>query len=358
MKPAFLGELDCGRENNFNLIRMIAAAAVLVSHAWPLTLGQGAPEPLQALTGFSLGGSAVTVFFAISGYLITRSFERQPTVGRWLRARVLRLMPALAVVLVLSVAVLGALVTTLPWEVYLTDPETLSYVPRNLSLALPQYPLPGVFENNPSQAVNGSLWTLFFEVACYGGVLVLGLLGILRHRRWMVATLVLFALAHACISLTPLREAAPFKVLRLSDLGLPFVIGMAFYLWRERLPLHPGLLLGLALVTVLARDAALYPVLFTFSLAYAVFLLAYLPRGRILHYNRLGDYSYGTYIYAFPVQQLMVHAAGTATPWTNIALSLPLTLALAVLSWVWIERPALALVRGSARRAPIPVPAS
>ncbi len=76
-----------GRDNNLNLIRMIAAVGVLVSHAWPLSLGPGTPEPLSAAVGQSLGSLSVLVFFVISGFLIPRSFERQPTLANWLRAR-------------------------------------------------------------------------------------------------------------------------------------------------------------------------------------------------------------------------------------------------------------------------------
>ena len=132
-----------GRDNNLNLIRMIAAVGVLVSHAWPLSLGPGTPEPLSAAVGQSLGSLSVLVFFVISGFLIPRSFERQPTLASWLRARCLRLAPALAVVLLLTVLVLGPLVTTLPLADYARRPETLTYVPRNLSLALGQSGLPG-----------------------------------------------------------------------------------------------------------------------------------------------------------------------------------------------------------------------
>ncbi len=259
--------------------------------------------------------------------------------------------PALAVVLLLTVLVLGPLVTTLPLADYARRPETLTYVPRNLSLALGQSGLPGVFGDNPyPRAINGSLWTLFFEVACYGGVMLVGVLGVLRSRLGMGIALGLFVLVYLAVTLTPLRAAAPDRLLSLLRLGLPFAIGTGFYVWRARLVLHPGLLLGLAGLTLLAWNSVLYPALFVLSLCYVVFLLAYLPGGLLRRYNRRGDYSYGTYVYAFPVQQLVVFLFHPMNPLVNIAIALPVTLALAVLSWTWVERPALALARAPGQR--------
>ncbi len=286
------------------------------------------------------------MFFVISGFLVPRSFERQPTLVSWLRARCLRLAPALAVVLLLTVVVLGPLVTTLPLAEYAKRPETLTYVPRNLSLAFLQHGLPGVFGENPyPRSINGSLWTLFYEVVCYGGVMVVGVLGTLRSRCGMGVTLGLFVLVYATVTLTPLRASAPHRLLSLLRLGLPFAIGTGFYVWRARLVLHPGLLIGLVGLTLLARNSVLSPALFVLSLCYAVFLLAYLPGGILRRYNRLGDYSYGTYVYAFPVQQLVVFLFHPMDPLVNIAIALPVTLVLAVLSWTGVERPALALAR-------------
>lgn len=340
-----------GRDNNLNLIRMSAAVGVLVSHAWPLSLGPGTSEPLSQVFGQSLGSLSVLVFFVISGFLIPRSFERQPTLVNWLRARCLRLAPALVVVLLLTVLVLGPLITTLPLADYARRPETLTYVPCNLSLAFLQPGLPGVFGNNPyPRAINGSLWTLFYEVVCYGGVMVVGVLGILRSRLRMGIALALFVLVYAAVTLTPLRAMAPDRLLSLLRLGLPFAIGTGFYVWRARLVLHPGVLLGLAGLTLLAWNSVLSPVLFVLSLCYAVFLLAYLPGGLLRCYNRLGDYSYGTYVYAFPVQQLTAFLFAPMDPLSNIAIALPVTLVLAVLSWTRVERPALVLARSSARR--------
>ena len=139
--------MPAGRYNNLNAIRMLAAAAVLVSHAWPITLGAGSVELLYAQTGQSLGYFAVALFFGVSGLLIARSFDRRRSMIQFLVARVLRIFPALLVVLVLTV-IGGAFVSELGLAQYLKSRATWTYIPANMSLAFTQKALPGVFSNN------------------------------------------------------------------------------------------------------------------------------------------------------------------------------------------------------------------
>ena len=337
-----------GRDNNFNLIRMIAASAVLVSHAFPITLGPGAVEPLVGLTGTTLGLHAVAVFFVISGLLIARSLERSPTFVHWLTARVLRLFPGLLVVLLLTMLVLGPLVTSLPLAAYAADPATWTYVPRNLSLAFLQYPLPGVFEGNPhGPAINGSLWSLVHEVGCYAGVAIAGALGLLRRPRLFLGALTLLLAARIGMAQTGLVQSLPGLFV---TLAFSFALGMAAWVWRERLVLHGALLAGLWALALALWPTPVFAEALAVALAYSTLWLAYVPRGALLAFNRLGDYSYGVYIYAFPMQQLMAHLFPGQSPLTNIALAAPPTLLCAVLSWRLVEKRALAWSRPLADR--------
>lgn len=346
-----LSDLCRGRDNNLNLIRVLAALAVLVSHAWPISRGVDEIQPLNRLTGYDMGALAVYVFFCISGFLIARSFERQPTLRHWLLARTLRLFPALLVMLLLMVLVLGPLVTALPAGAYFSHPATLSYLPNNLSLALRQAWLPGVFEATPyGGETNGSLWTLYYEVLCYGAVMVAGLLGVFRRWGPLAAATLLYVAANGIVVLLP-EDAVPGGVRTFLALGMPFATGVAFYLCRHWLPLHPAILVALAGGAALVKGTPLYQPVLVLALGYGVFVLAYLPGGFIRRYNRVGDFSYGIYIYAWPVQQTAVLLLGPMTPFMNIALALPLTLALAWMSWHFVEKPALALVPHS---APLP----
>ena len=350
-----LGELATGRDNNLNLIRALAATGVLASHAWPIALGGAAAEPLETLTGFSLGGLCVMLFFAASGFLIAGSWERRPDPLRFALARALRLFPALAASLVLVALVMGPLVTGRGLADYAADPAVRSFLVRNLALVSPQYTLPGVFESNPYPMVEGSIWTLVHEALCYAGVMVAGVLGLMAPRRLPAA---LCTLAALWLGLA-LWGGLPGRLSRLHELSATFAMGVALWAWRDRVALSGWgalALFGLALAASQADPegpgGTLSRLAWGAALAYGVLWAAYVPAGALRGFNDFGDYSYGIYVYAFPVQGLMVWWLGPQTPLANIALSLPLTLALAVASWHLVERPALGLLTRRARRAP------
>jgi peptidoglycan/LPS O-acetylase OafA/YrhL len=339
------------RDNNLNLIRALAATAVLVSHAWPISLGSTAVEPLTNLIGITLGTAAVYVFFAISGYLIMASFDRSRDWRKFLAARSLRLFPGLLVSLLLVAFVMGPAVSSLSVADYFADQNTYAFVARNMALLRPQFTLPGVFKTNPYPAVEGSIWTLVYEVACYMSVLVIGLLGAFGRWRLMAGFFLAYGLvflAYATLGKGLHHDADAFH-----RLSLPFAIGALFFVSGGWLRFRLIGCLGLgALAAALSRTALAEPAL-VLALAYGTFWLAFVPRGPLLGYNRLGDYSYGIYIYAFPVQGLVVWFWGPQTPAFNILAALPLTLVLAILSWHLVEAPALSLRHrlGRARNA-------
>lgn len=335
-----LSVVASGRDNNLNLIRAIAATAVLVSHAYPIALGLGTPEPLKALTGHSLGGLSVYVFFVISGFLITQSFDRASSWQSFAAARVLRLMPGLIVSLILVGLVVGPLITTWALGAYLSDPTLARFLLGNTSLVFMQYELPGVFEDLPYPAIVGSIWTLFYEVLCYGGVFVLGLLGLVR--RPAVASAVLLAVLGLIYLGDLLFGDLPRRLENTQNLTAPFIFGMLAYFWRAKLPMVWWLLPVLLVLPVVAFGTAAYHLSLCLALSYWTLWLGYVPGGVIRRFNELGDYSYGIYVYAFPVQGLAVYLMGPQSPVMNMLYSLPPTIALGVLSWLLVEKPAMA----------------
>lgn len=339
-----LSELSQDRDNNLNLIRMLAAWGVLVSHAYPLTQGPEAVEPLRNILGMTLGSTSVLIFFTISGFLITQSFDRSSSTYRWMAARALRILPGLAIVILLTVFVLGPVVTKISLAQYFSDPATYNYIWRNLTLLKLQYELPGVFLQNPfGPAINGSLWTLVHEVACYFGVLLAGLLGLISSRIRLTLVLIVYFCALIGIAETEISSTLPDKLNAFLELSFPFAIGVGFYAWREKIRLNWATAVMLTMITTLMANTDMFKLGVIVTLCYWVFLLGYVPKGVLLKYNHLGDFSYGTYIYAFPVQQLLMHVNGEMSVMSNIVLSTLITIGLAILSWRYVEEPALRL---------------
>jgi peptidoglycan/LPS O-acetylase OafA/YrhL len=330
-----IGDRSAGNNNNFNLLRMMAATGVLISHAYPISLGADASQPLATLLkGLTLGNLCVMIFFSISGFFIARSFARKSSLRSFLRARALRLFPALMVVLAVTVIVAATLSTASAKIYWSAVPE---YYLRNLSLFFLKYELPGVFTTNPyGGAINGSLWTLNYEVLCYMGVVVCGLLGFLGRPALFGLGLAGFAIAYGFTMMLDLHS----RIEALMSLALPFAVGMSFWVWRDRIPLTPSLAAAGGLVATLAWLTPIFIPVFTLAVSYAVFVLGYARLSWAMSYNRIGDYSYGTYVYAFPIQQSLAWY-GVVCPLWNMAIATPLTLFCAVLSWHFVESQAL-----------------
>lgn len=339
-----LSDVATGRDNNFNLLRMIAASAVLISHAYPIALGSGAIEPLSSLLQMSLGTLAVLSFFAISGFFISQSFDRNDRVIGFITARILRVYPGLTVVLLLTVFVLGPIFTTQALGSYFSRPETFCYLPLNLSLKWLQFDLPGVFKDNPyGSAINGSLWSLFYEIVCYALVVLVGLVP-LRGRNWAFAAfLAVYASIYVLLKVwgRGLLDQAPL-IANLQLLSLPFVVGMSLYRFRKLFPLNSHICLALLLLALLSYGSFWFKDIFVICWCYLIFYLGYIRWAPLKAYNILGDYSYGMYIYAFPCEQVIAALCKGISPLGLMGISFPLTLAAAILSWHFIESRALA----------------
>lgn len=331
---------DVGRDNNFNLIRMIAASGVLFSHAFTISLGAAANEPFTGIfQGKSLGSVCVLIFFAVSGFFIAKSFDRRHSLFAFAKARVLRIFPGLAVVLLLTILVMGLFVTQAPAERFWSAAP--SYFYRNMGLFSLRYGLPGVFVDHPvPSGINGSLWTLSYEVLCYLGVVICGLLGLFQRRGLFALGLVAFVLFYG---VTMFVDVHP-RISTLAYLALPFAAGMSFYVWRDHILMSGWIGLGLAAISTLLHSTEFFIPAMSVTVAYLTFLAGFVRNNWLLRYNKFGDYSYGMYIYAFPIQQMAVWF-GITVPWMNMAFAFPLALVFAVLSWHLVEKPALSLAR-------------
>lgn len=342
--------------DNLLLLRLLAAAAVIYGHSYAVSGIPGAADHIARRGwGYGLysGSIAVQVFFTISGFLVTGAWLRRPDLGFFLRSRALRIVPAYLACLAISALLLGALKTDLPRGDYFADPQTWRYLWKNLTFSTEMvWQLPGVFASNPYPGtVNGSLWTLVVEVRVYIWLALCGLLGLLDRRdRFFYAAALLAAAAYAGFPL-PMMPVAEFLTLA----GF-FLAGSAFYRWREVIPFHGALVPALFVPAVLAHGSDGFMPLYGLALCYAVFWFAYGPRG-LVGFNRLGDYSYGVYLWGFPIQQIVAGALDRPTPTRITLIALPCALAAGIMSWHLLEKPLLRF-KQRRRRAAAATPAT
>jgi peptidoglycan/LPS O-acetylase OafA/YrhL len=355
MARKMLGAYVVGRDNNYNLIRVLAASAVLFSHSYAIATGDSAVEPPRALIGMSFGDLAVDIFFFASGLLVTGSLVNRPSIPAFILARVRRIYPGLLVAITLTVLVVGPMFTTLSVSAYFLNRETILYWLRNVTLVTNvSHDLPGVFESNPFHySVNGSLWTLPYEISMYAGLAILAaVLGRqsprFLHRLLTVAAVI--TLGTLLLHFIGTLNLRPSGLLRVTAF---FWTGVCFFLLRERIEVNGkfGLVL-LAVLAVCALDRRAFLIAYSLALPYLIVCAAYLPGGILRRYNRIGDYSYGIYIYGSLVQQCLV----AAEPGISIAglfvQSASITVMLAIVSWHLIESPMLHAGKAVARRPP------
>jgi peptidoglycan/LPS O-acetylase OafA/YrhL len=335
------------RSNNFDAIRLLAAAAVIVGHAWPLT---GTPAP-PAVGGIAIFHLAVFVFFSLSGYLVGTSWIHDPRPWPFLIRRASRIFPALVVVVTLTILAIGPATTSLPWAEYFASPVTWAYF-QNVTLVA-TYDLPGVFEHLPRPVVNGSLWTLGPEFVCYLGVLAVGIAvrAVRAQRRTTVAAVVFSGMAVVLAILSIVPELVSADVQPTTEAMTFFAIGAALAQLRlPRVPARPAIALaGVWTLGVLATEI-LDIVWCWIALPYLVLAIGSRAAPVIRRVGRFGDFSYGMYLWGFPVQQVVFQAVPHVPLALNILIVLLVTGVLAALSWHFVEAPTLRLGRRWAAR--------
>ncbi|GBG36907.1 acyltransferase family protein [Mycobacterium montefiorense] len=337
-----LAEVFNPRCNALNLFRLGLASEVMLFHSWPIT-GHMPPHALLQLM-FAVG---VDGFFAISGFLITASWLRDPRVRDYLTARALRILPGLYVCLIitafvfapLSVAVQGGspaklLLSTAPFEYVLKNATLVSVLQFDVAGTPLQVASPGVW--------NASLWSLIWEVLCYFMVAVIGILGLANHR-WVTPAILALAVV-AAMFLPPLTFPGSWTIPQLAvRSAIMFSAGALMYQWKDVIPARWSLVAA-SVVVVVAASVLLpdYRVVAALPLAYTVIVSGSLIRNTRTTLRT--DLSYGVYIYAFPTQQLLVVLGlGGLHPAVFFVVALCTTLPLAAMSWFSIEKPSMAL---------------
>ena len=344
MKMQTLGDLDQQGDNNFDLIRFCAASLVIFSHSYLIT-NQFSEEPLHKLVGFlNFGSIAVFTFFTISGYLITKSIFKKQSLKRFVWARILRIFPALTISSFFCALIVGPAITSLSIDNYLTSVDVYRYGFGNATL-LDMVPfLPGVFKNNDYPGyINSPIWTLKGEILMYISVFFLGCINIYRSKNSIKREFPLIIVVFIYVIALQLNYDYVFKS------ALPwilfFMLGVLVYALRRYLSIRISYLIILWGVVLILMHLKIfgYKYYIVPALVYGIFVISYHPSLQMGKFSKYGDFSYGLYIYAFPIQQILMTVNPDMTTIANFSFSYAITFPIAVLSWHFVEKPALGL---------------
>lgn len=346
------------RKNALNAWRLMLAAEVIVCHSWGIT---GRVPSLRAVNQLLLC-VGVDGFFAISGFLITASWLGNPRLREYAAARALRILPGFYVCLLVTAFVLAPIGVAMQGGSagkLIASGAPLEFVLKNSAVALVKFDIGGTPRGIPAAgAWNGSLWSLIWEVMCYVVVAVIGVVG-LANRRWISPVIFVVALVGA-ILMPPITlpegtavhqqaSTAISLIFLAARTAIMFSAGAFLYQWRDKIPARWSLVAISVAIVLIASPLPDYRVVAALPLAYAVIVSGALVSTKRLRLRT--DLSYGVYIYACPIQQLLaISGLIWLTPLAFAALSTVMTLPLAALSWFLVEKPAQALKRRLKRR--------
>ncbi|WP_150464660.1 acyltransferase family protein [Francisella sp. XLW-1] len=320
--------------NQLNFLRFFAAFLVLYGHGYVL---YGLTP--NTILSHTLG---LAMFFSISGYLISYSWDRDPSFKRYFARRSLRIFPALIIMLLITTLLLGPIVTTLPISEYFSSSITWYYILNNSFLHI-QYYLPGVFENaHVKNAMNGSLWSLPVEFFCY--ILVAAIGFIFRKKAKYLALLLLIITIILTLAWDHLFKSQ--IVFYYTDVHSAVIVSCFFWMGAtlhhfklNKLFSFEGFVIGLLIIIFMYQfnNNILNEILKIIILPYLVLAFGFSNANKLSIFNK-ADYSYGIYIYAFPIQQSIIYIFPNLSFTMYMITSAFCTLAMSVFSWHCIEK--------------------
>lgn len=331
--------------NNFDFIRFFFASLVIFSHAYPLAVGNENAEPLLVFSEGQLtfGTLAVYGFFVISGYLIAQSWTRNPVTLHFLEKRVRRIYPGFLLASIISAFVVAPLFNGDAGRSVITLDFVLEFLSHAGRLIFLQ---PGAsFLGNPSSGpVNGSLWSIPYEFWCYIGVLAAGVSGYLYRARVLIVTLIgamlvgfVFEKYNLKISGNILGQIFGYPPFWARLLPF-FMAGMLFFALGERIDFTPmGALLAFGAIVFACRIPLALKIVLPVALTYLVLWFAFTSKIKFNGFAKYGDFSYGIYLYGFPLEQIVVYWTKTQSHWMVFFLAWPCSIVFGALSWYLVE---------------------
>jgi peptidoglycan/LPS O-acetylase OafA/YrhL len=323
----------------FDTFRVGLSLSVVLVHSSFLSRGISGSQALlePPLASFIL--ALLPLFFALSGFLVAGSALRLRNTGTFLLFRVLRILPALAVEVIISALILGPLLTSLPLREYFSNPDFFDYFGNIVGRI--RFALPGVFEGLPvDRIVNGNLWTLRPEFECYF-LLALLMLSRIAYSRAMITLLWSAASVAVVLYNQATGELAPGGYFGPTLLVYSFVTGVVAFHWRERIRLNLILAVTSGIVAYLLLRV---PQNALFAIPPLTYLMVWIGAQKMPRIS--GDYSYGVYLFSYPIQQTLIGTFPSMREWWLLfPATAAIALVIAALSWHFVEKPALGLKR-------------
>jgi peptidoglycan/LPS O-acetylase OafA/YrhL len=360
-KPKRFGD----HQNAFGFLRLILASLVIVSHTPELADGDRHRELLTNWFGsISFGEMAVDGFFIISGFLITASYLSSHSPLSYLKKRVARIYPGFLVASLICVAVVGPLAGGSP--AFGLDRAVAGTLIRAAILCPPA--LSGAFLGSYQPLINGAAWTIQYEFTCYLIVLAIGAVG--GFKTWklvaLAAIVLLLSAAFLPVQVADKINSLPLRTFILQGDAahtLPrligcFLVGSAFFLVQDKIPLRAGWVIAALAATLLFLLNAHFATLgFALFGSYVLFSVAALGRGTILsRINNRDDISYGLYLYAWPIEKLLLWWRVTDNLVILGLITLVLAAAAGAASWYLVEKPVMRVIRRNWINHPITLP--
>jgi peptidoglycan/LPS O-acetylase OafA/YrhL len=330
------------KRNNFNLLRLLAATLVLISHSYDIR-GIREGDPLfQASAGrYSFSSVGLTIFFVISGFLVSMSLDQTKSARIFLLKRFLRIWPGLAINILFTVIATGFFITVLPLSDFFLNSQTIKYLLLNASTIKSTSWLPGAFHNKP---VNISLWTIPIEVRLYLILLMSSLLGIFSRKYLMLICWFLGILF--CIALVfhfSFVSIIPRPIIWDSSLMMFFLSGSVAYIFRQKIKFNAFICVALLLVYIFL--AKVLPSLrYVLEFPFLTYSILFFANGIYVFPLLKIDLSYGIYLYSYPVQAAVQFLFGNSLNLVEFFIIITVvTVLFAIASWYFIEKKALML---------------
>ena len=342
-----------GRNNNLVLLRFISAIAVIWGHSFAMVDTMQRDPIINLMNGYAYSGDlAVGAFFALSGFLVTRSYWLNPNILEWTKQRLFRIYPAIFVCLTLMISYVFVVYRYTEGPTFFLADDVLDFAITNATLANIVFTLDGAFPHNIRPGVlNGSWWTLPGEIRVYLLFALLAITGIAPHKNSSMPNmrLMIIVVFLALLFVYSFQNFAQIPIL-MDNLAYAsptqyFLLGSISFYLRKNIPISGRLCIALcALPFFFGGNEKIFLIILMFSTCYSVFYLGYgIKNLRMEDY--VGDWSYGIYIYGWFIQQIVASIYPNQTPLVNFLFASVLSILIGWLSWTFVERPALALAR-------------